>query len=176
MNHSGAWIGMLFLRSSQIVFAFYHEFYVRSINRPEKEGPIDLAVQDLPHDSSNTEWWYLNSHLKTADGRELSIFVAFFRMYVSVSKHIWVRTQLITYNTFFFFLLSAFCSIRSYDTVTEEGEFAHTLLFAVSDPANDRYLPTGYVDPDCCALVCGYFPQALAPAESPPTHSFRAPS
>jgi geranylgeranyl pyrophosphate synthase/predicted secreted hydrolase len=43
-------------------------------------GPIDLAVHDLPHRSSTTEWWYLNAHLETADGRPLSLFAAFFRI------------------------------------------------------------------------------------------------
>jgi geranylgeranyl pyrophosphate synthase/predicted secreted hydrolase len=46
---------------------------------PEK-GPIDLAVHDLPHRSSATEWWYLNAHLESADGRPLSLFAAFFRI------------------------------------------------------------------------------------------------
>ena len=53
-----------------------------SRGRPDYTGPIDLATQDLPHDSSNTEWWYLNSHVSTPEGKELSIFAAFFRMYV----------------------------------------------------------------------------------------------
>src|SRR6478609_8118648 len=42
-------------------------------------GPIDLGVHDLPHGSSTLEWWYANGHLKTADGRNLSFFAAFFR-------------------------------------------------------------------------------------------------
>jgi geranylgeranyl pyrophosphate synthase/predicted secreted hydrolase len=43
-------------------------------------GPIDLAVHDLPHASSTTEWWYVNAHLQAADGRALSLFAAFFRI------------------------------------------------------------------------------------------------
>jgi len=42
-------------------------------------GPIDLSVHDLPHASSTLEWWYLNCHVETASGRELSLFAAFFR-------------------------------------------------------------------------------------------------
>src|SRR5689334_11077808 len=42
------------------------------------EGPIDLAVHDLPHASSTTEWWYLNGHL-LVEGQPLSFFAAFFR-------------------------------------------------------------------------------------------------
>jgi hypothetical protein len=93
------------------------------VDWPLADGPLDLAVQDLPHDSSNTEWWYLNSHVKNADGREFSVFAAFFRI------------------------------IRKYDAATEVGEFAHTLLFAIADPANNRYEPVGCVDPDCCQLL-----------------------
>jgi geranylgeranyl pyrophosphate synthase/predicted secreted hydrolase len=43
-------------------------------------GSLDLVVHDLPHTSSTTEWWYLNAHLTTADGRLLSVFAAFFRV------------------------------------------------------------------------------------------------
>jgi geranylgeranyl pyrophosphate synthase/predicted secreted hydrolase len=43
-------------------------------------GPIDLAVHDLPHRSSTTEWWYVNTHFETPDGRHLSLFAAFFRI------------------------------------------------------------------------------------------------
>ena len=42
-----------------------------------QEGPIDLAVHDLPHRSSATEWWYVNTHVTTADGQDLSLFAAF---------------------------------------------------------------------------------------------------
>jgi geranylgeranyl pyrophosphate synthase/predicted secreted hydrolase len=42
-------------------------------------GPIDLTVHDLPHASSTLEWWYLNGHVVTKDGRRLSLFAAFFR-------------------------------------------------------------------------------------------------
>jgi geranylgeranyl pyrophosphate synthase/predicted secreted hydrolase len=42
-------------------------------------GAIDLTVQDLPHASSTLEWWYVNTHLTTESGRELSLFAAFFR-------------------------------------------------------------------------------------------------
>ena len=43
-------------------------------------GPIDLAIHDLPHDSSTLEWWYVNAHLAATDGREFSLFAAFFRV------------------------------------------------------------------------------------------------
>lgn len=43
-------------------------------------GPIDLRRQDLPHGSSSTEWWYLNAHLQTESGLDLSVFASFFRI------------------------------------------------------------------------------------------------
>ena len=50
-------------------------------------GVIDLAVHDLPHGSSTTEWWYVNSHLTATDVRELSVFAAFFRIATGKNEH-----------------------------------------------------------------------------------------
>ena len=74
---------------------------------PALTGPIDLLLHDLPHASSKTEWWYINSHVQSVDTAaaasaassappasssassasspsppavSLSFFVAFFRM------------------------------------------------------------------------------------------------
>ncbi|MEW6474122.1 MAG: polyprenyl synthetase family protein [Actinomycetota bacterium] len=46
---------------------------------PAGTRTLDLSVDDLPHASSGTEWWYLNLHLRTTDGGQFSAFVAFFR-------------------------------------------------------------------------------------------------
>lgn len=43
-------------------------------------GPIDLTVQDLPHDGATMEWWYVNCHVTTSDDRPFSMFAAFFRV------------------------------------------------------------------------------------------------
>jgi len=48
-------------------------------------GSIDLDVHDLPHASSTMEWWYVNSHVTTPDGRPLSMFAAFFRVDVTAT-------------------------------------------------------------------------------------------
>ena len=48
------------------------------------DGALDLARHDLPHGSSTTEWWYLNSHLVAPGGREFSVFAAFFRVATKV--------------------------------------------------------------------------------------------
>ncbi|MBN1655426.1 MAG: polyprenyl synthetase family protein [Deltaproteobacteria bacterium] len=42
-------------------------------------GAIDLTIHDLPHESSTTEWWYLNGHFVTEGGGQYSIFASFFR-------------------------------------------------------------------------------------------------
>jgi geranylgeranyl pyrophosphate synthase/predicted secreted hydrolase len=39
---------------------------------------IDLSVHDLPHPSSDTEWWYFNCHLADSKQREFSLFACFF--------------------------------------------------------------------------------------------------
>jgi hypothetical protein len=46
---------------------------------PAGTRTLDLSVDDLPHASSGTEWWYLNLHLRTTDGGQFSAFVAFSR-------------------------------------------------------------------------------------------------
>lgn len=43
-------------------------------------GPIDLNVHDLPHNSSDTEWWYINGHFVGEDDKQYSFFASFFRI------------------------------------------------------------------------------------------------
>ena len=77
-------------------------------------GPIDLDVHDLPHASSALEWWYVNTHFETADGRDLALFAAFFR------------------------------ELKGRHAVTGEPEYAHSIAWALSDAARQRFYP-------CCA-------------------------
>lgn len=79
-------------------------------------GPIDLAVHDLPHVSSTTEWWYLKAHVETLDGRPLSLFAAFFRV------------------------------LKGRDEQTGELQYAHSLTWAISDPTRKRYVTESLVD------------------------------
>ena len=79
-------------------------------------GPIDLTVQDLPHASATTEWWYLNTHLRTADRRELSVFAAFFRI------------------------------ARGRNPTTGAIEYAHSLTWAISEPERGVYAAASRVD------------------------------
>ena len=80
-------------------------------------GPIDLDVHDLPHGSSATEWWYVNTHLTTVDGAELSLFAAFFRI------------------------------VKGKDEKTGAPTYAHSCTWAVSDVAGQRYTARSRVDP-----------------------------
>ena len=79
-------------------------------------GPIDLAIHDRPHGSSTKEWWYLNTHLATADGRALAIFASFFRYVVGR------------------------------DEQTGEPIHAHSIAWALSDLQSSRYLLTSLLD------------------------------
>ena len=80
------------------------------------QGPINLETHDLPHRSSSTEWWYVNSHFKTADGHELSIFAAFFRVTHGRNK------------------------------VTKEVEYGHSVNWAISDANGKVYHVDSRVD------------------------------
>lgn len=79
-------------------------------------GPIDLRVHDLPHHSAATEWWYVNSHVTTADGRSLSLFAAFFR--IALGR----------------------------DEPTKEMRYAHALTWALSDADGHVYRADSRVD------------------------------
>ncbi len=82
------------------------------------EGPIDLVVHDLPHVSSTTEWWYVNTHLKTVDGREFSLFAAFFRI------------------------------LKGRDEESGKLEYAHSLTWGLTDVATGTYYADSRVDDD----------------------------
>ena len=79
-------------------------------------GPIDLAVHDLPHRSSATEWWYVNTHVKTIDGHDLSLFAAFFRI------------------------------ISGKDEKTGAPIYAHSCTWALSDVGSKTYVARSFVD------------------------------
>ena len=83
---------------------------------PAAGSPIDLAQHDLPHAAADTEWWYVNTHLALADGRTLGLFAAFFRI------------------------------ISSVDEVTHEVSYAHSMTWALSEPARKRYVGESRVD------------------------------
>jgi len=80
------------------------------------DGPIDLKIHDLPHASSTTEWWYLNTHIQTKKGKEFSLFASFFRKLVH------------------------------YDEKTRKATFAHTIIWAISDVEKKEYHTVSLVD------------------------------
>jgi geranylgeranyl pyrophosphate synthase/predicted secreted hydrolase len=79
-------------------------------------GVIDLAVHDLPHASSALEWWYVNSHFETEEGRKLGVFAAFFR------------------------------ELKGEHPVTGQRQYAHSITWALSDAARQRFYPYCAVD------------------------------
>lgn len=81
-----------------------------------RPGTIDLVVHDRPHAAADTEWWYVNSHVRTADGRAISLFAAFFRI------------------------------IDSKDEETGAIGYAHSLTWAITDTAGKRYVGESRVD------------------------------
>jgi geranylgeranyl pyrophosphate synthase/predicted secreted hydrolase len=91
------------------------------IDWPE-DGPIDLAVHDLPHRSSATEWWYVNAHLESPTGNRYGIFASFFRVLVDIDKQ------------------------------TDAPVYAYSLTWAISDLRAGRYLQASFVDRDAPRL------------------------
>ena len=88
---------------------------------PAAVGDIDLSVHDLPHESSQTEWWYYNAHFQDEDGNDYSGFAAFFR----VVKHT--------------------------DKDTGKKSHAHALNWALSDVKNQKYYQESVLDKDAPA-------------------------
>ncbi len=80
------------------------------------DGPIDLDLHDLPHGSSSTEWWYLNTHLQSASGKSISLFASFFRI------------------------------IKGRNEETGEDEHAHSLTWAIADAKSGLYTGESRVD------------------------------
>jgi predicted secreted hydrolase len=85
---------------------------------PTATGDIDLALHDLPHDSSQTEWWYFNCHWEDDEGKQYSAFAAFFR----VVKHT--------------------------DRDTGVKSHAHALNWALSDVSAKKYVQEIVLDKD----------------------------
>ncbi len=90
---------------------------------PLKTGAIDLAVHDCPHESSVTEWWYLNCHFQDTEGNDFSAFAAFFR----VLKHT--------------------------DKDTGAKSYAHAVNWAITDVSSKAYVHESLLDRDSPAIV-----------------------
>ena len=81
-------------------------------------GDIDLEIHDLPHQSSSTEWWYVNAHFSSKEGRNFALFASFFKRAVS------------------------------YDKKTGKLTHGYTLIWALSDLDHKKYYPVSLVDKD----------------------------
>lgn len=79
-------------------------------------GPIDRGIHDLPHASSASEWWYLNTHFELLDGRRCSLFAAFFRIATDRDEETGVVTR------------------------------AHSVAWALTDASGGRYVAESLVD------------------------------
>lgn len=80
------------------------------------DGPIDLKIHDLPHASSSTEWWYMHTHFTVKDGREFSLFASFFRHAIS------------------------------FDKKTKKPNYAHSVIWGISDLKEKKYHTVSLVD------------------------------
>jgi geranylgeranyl pyrophosphate synthase/predicted secreted hydrolase len=89
----------------------------RPADWPPVDSEIDLAIHDLPHRSSTTEWWYVNSHLKTDTDRNFSLFASFFRLATGENEQ------------------------------TQEAEYAHSVIWAISDLDTGKYHAVSAIDP-----------------------------
>lgn len=125
---------------------FHREKPEVSSNLPQDwpaAGPIDLAVHDCPHASSTLEWWYLNCHLTTVEGREVSVFAAFFRQVAGV------------------------------DPMTGEAVYAHSVSFAFSEPREARYTSKVAVDAMAPALGLAKLARSESLRDAPSTRPLR---
>ncbi len=80
------------------------------------QGAINLAQHDLPHPAADTEWWYVNSHLRLEDGRTFGLFAAFFRI------------------------------INAVEEATGKVEYAHSSTWGLSDVERGAYIGESRVD------------------------------
>eukprot|EP00475_Leptophrys_vorax_P042405 TRINITY_DN79990_c0_g1_i1.p1 TRINITY_DN79990_c0_g1~~TRINITY_DN79990_c0_g1_i1.p1 ORF type:complete len:761 (-),score=240.03 TRINITY_DN79990_c0_g1_i1:92-2374(-) len=92
---------------------------------PPLFGEINLMEQDLPHDSSATEWWYLNTHVETREGRQFSVFASFFRTAV----------------------------VEGRDPKTGICERNHSLAWGLVDVESKKYYPCAVLDPDTPSII-----------------------
>lgn len=84
---------------------------------PRPGTDIDLAVHDLPHETSSIEWWYFNGHLKAEDGREFSAYASFFKY------------------------------VTGWDAEAGTYTHSFALTWALIDPAAKKYYACPVVDP-----------------------------
>lgn len=90
--------------------------FVRPEDWPAETGDIDLTIHDLPHQTSTTEWWYINTHITSVEGKEYSVFASFFRKLLGFNKE------------------------------TQQLEHAHSITWAIIDVEKEKYYQNSLVD------------------------------
>lgn len=93
-----------------------HRYFNRPSDWPEENEWVDLAIHDLPHASSGTEWWYINGHFTGVNDQDYSFFASFFRKLISI------------------------------DEGTKLPEYAHSITWAIIDVQNETYYNNSLVD------------------------------
>ncbi|OQP52610.1 hypothetical protein A4H97_25135 [Niastella yeongjuensis] len=83
---------------------------------PQADSSPNLAVHDLPHESSTLECWNQNCHLATIQGRHFSLFASFTR------------------------------TVIGKDEQTGEAIFTHSVRWALTDTDTQQYHPDSLAD------------------------------
>jgi geranylgeranyl pyrophosphate synthase/predicted secreted hydrolase len=83
---------------------------------PSDESEISLDIHDLPHSTSNIEWWYCNGHLTDSNHNHYSIFASFFR------------------------------TIDNYRSTSDQIHYLHALTWAIIDIKNHQYYTSSSLD------------------------------
>ena len=83
---------------------------------PAKGADIDLGIHDLPHSSSNIEWWYCNGHVRDTNDQAYSVFASFFR------------------------------TVDNYRSKGEEIVYLHALTWGIIDVKNEAYYGSSLLD------------------------------
>lgn len=118
-------------------------------------GPINLDTADLPHDSADTEWWYVNGHVTDdATGHDLSFFASFFRIAKAVhADGTMSDTHTHTYHT------------QNTQCAHEDTHQARTHSKCVYDPASAGVLVVG--GRSAALVVPPHCPQSLVTVRDP---------
>lgn len=84
---------------------------------PLNDNEISLDIHDLPHQSSNIEWWYCNGHLNDSNNNnEYSIFASFFR------------------------------TVDNYRSTSNQIYYLHALVWGIIDIKNHEYYSSSLLD------------------------------
>ena len=83
---------------------------------PVENTEIALDIHDLPHASSNIEWWYCNSHLTDSKNNSYAVFASFFR------------------------------TVDNYSSTPGQIRYLHALTWAIIDMKDHHYYSSSSID------------------------------